>query len=248
MSDPKELDFFGGPKFENWSRGLDWYRGQFAADAPVRGESSPSYSAFPFAPDVPRRIHAVAPEVRLIYMVRDPIERLLSQYVHLVARGTEQRLLTQIFADRPPELTAYVLLSCYWLQLEQYLTWFRSEQVLVVDQDDLRSDRRQTMARILRFVGVDDTIHSPGWERELHRSEEKRRPRSLLGARGGRIGVRLLGRLPRRVAFGVRPILTRPMDRPTLDPALRESLAEVFRPDAARLREHTGQRFEGWSV
>jgi hypothetical protein len=248
MSADKELDFFGGPGFANWDRGLEWYRAQFSPEVPVRGESSPSYTAYPFVTDAPRRMHAVVPEAKLIYLVRDPIERLLSQYVHITARGAEPRSLEKIFADRPPEHTPFVTQSCYWLQLEQYLELFAAERILVVDQDDLGSDRLETMARIFRFLGVDDSVSSPAWERRLNRSSDKRRPRRLLGGPGGRAGVRLLRRLPERAAAPLRPVLTRPIERPALDRALRERLAEALRPDAERLRAHTGQTFATWSL
>ena len=58
-------------------------------------------------------MYELVPEAKLIYLVRDPIERLLSQYVHLVATGQERRSLSQVFAERPSEHTAYVLMSSY---------------------------------------------------------------------------------------------------------------------------------------
>jgi hypothetical protein len=101
MSTPKELDFFGGPGFANWERGVDWYRAQFDPEAPVRGESSPSYTAYPFVVGTPERIHALVPGAKLIYMVRDPIERLLSQWSTpsppgaSVARSTRSSLVAR---------------------------------------------------------------------------------------------------------------------------------------------------------
>src|SRR5438105_12315470 len=79
MSRQKELDFFVPEK--NRGRSLAWYESQFA-EAPVRGENSPSYTIHPFRPGVPERIRAVVPDVRLIYLVRDPIERIVSHYLH----------------------------------------------------------------------------------------------------------------------------------------------------------------------
>lgn len=246
MSVPKELDFFGGAGFANWDRGVDWYRAQFDSEAPVRGESSPSYTAYPFVAGTPERIHALVPDAKLVYMVRDPIERLLSQWVHAVASGRERRSLDGIFARRPPEHTAYVLQSSYWLQIEQYLEFFPRDRLLVVDQADLRSDRERTMARVLGFLGVDESLASSDWARELHPSAAKRRPRRLLGAQGGLASVRLLRRLPARAAAPLRPLLTRPVERPVLARPLHERLVALLRPDVERLREETGQAFDGW--
>jgi len=248
MSTPKELDFFAGPGFAGWERGVDWYRARFDPEKPIRGESSPSYTAHPFVGGTPERVHALIRDAKLIYLVRDPIERLVSQYIHLVAIGREPRPLERIFAERPPEHTPYVLQSSYWLQLEQYLTRFPSERILVVDGDDLRSARAATMARIFRFLGVDDSFVSPEWERELHRSSEKRRPRAALGRRGGRTSVRVLRRLPGPAARGLEPVLTRPLERPAVAPEVRARLTAALEPEVERLRAHTGQAFAGWSL
>src|SRR4051812_3312851 len=87
MTRDKELNFFVEER--NWSRGLGWYGEQFDAGAPVRGEASPYYTALPHHRGVPERMASVIPDARLVYMVRDPIARLLSHYDMGVARGRE---------------------------------------------------------------------------------------------------------------------------------------------------------------
>jgi len=87
MSDPKELNFFFGPAAGSgddapWAegnrhRGVGWYRHQFPVAAPVRGESSPGYTS-PSEPHVAARMAALIPGARLVYLVRDPVERAVS--------------------------------------------------------------------------------------------------------------------------------------------------------------------------
>src|SRR5688500_4466677 len=91
MSRPKELNFF--VEELNWELGTDWYTSHFDPAADVRGETSPHYTNRPRFEGVAERIAESAPGARLIYMVRDPIKRLLSHYVHNVAGGYEQRSL-----------------------------------------------------------------------------------------------------------------------------------------------------------
>src|SRR4051794_39122806 len=99
MSTRKELDFFAGPGW-NWERGCDWYEAQFrgAEAAKVRGESSPSYSMHPWVPGVPERVHAAIPDAKLIYLVRDPIERMVSQYAHYSSRGYTPQPISELFS------------------------------------------------------------------------------------------------------------------------------------------------------
>src|SRR5205085_10467190 len=74
MSKTKQLHFF--TEKENWGRGLAWYESHFDTPAQVRGESTPAYSAWPVHRGVPERIARVVPDTRLIYLVRDPVERV----------------------------------------------------------------------------------------------------------------------------------------------------------------------------
>ena len=90
MSKEKELDFFIEDR--NWRKGLDWYRSMFPDSGVVRGEASPDYTHYPAIPGVPERMHTVVPGAKLIYMVRDPVERMLSQYMHNRWTGIETRL------------------------------------------------------------------------------------------------------------------------------------------------------------
>src|SRR5438309_2284856 len=97
MSREKELSFFVEEK--NWSRGLGWYAAQFGAQAPVRGESSPAYSAFPLYRGVPERMARTVPDAKLVYLVRDPIARIASHYTHRSASWPDTGALEAWLAD-----------------------------------------------------------------------------------------------------------------------------------------------------
>ena len=84
MSRLKETDYFIAEK--NFSRGPVWYQSLFPMDRPIRGEASPNYAKSDVFAGVPQRIHAARPDVRLIYIVRDPVERFWSP--RMVVIGT----------------------------------------------------------------------------------------------------------------------------------------------------------------
>src|SRR4051812_34415375 len=159
MAERKELDFFLDDG--NWTRGVQWYRDQFAAgrDARARGEVSPSYTKFPAVPHVPERIARVLPEAGLVYLVRDPIERMCSHWRQNAIYEGESRRLDVALVEDPH----YLACSRYSLQLDQYVEHFARARILVVTSELLRDDRATTMARVLEFVGVDvaalDTSH-----------------------------------------------------------------------------------------
>jgi hypothetical protein len=251
MSRPKELNFFVAEL--NWDLGVDWYRSHFPADARVRGETSPHYTNRPrFARVADRMRETLGDEARLVYMVRHPVERLLSHYIHNVGGGYEERELEEASG---PE-SAYVQRGLYAFQLEPYHEAFGAERVLVVGREELARERDATVRRVFEFARVDPDFTSPEFDREWETGSAKGTGGFRLMDRAVRLpGLRALDRnfdrLPERLRWLVERLVHDPSSgeapKPELDPALRERLAALFRADAARLEELMGRSF-GWEL
>lgn len=250
MARGKELNFFvaGGSS----ANGVDWYAAQFDPDAPVRGESSPAYTHYPVHDGVPARIHSLVPQAKLIYMVRDPVERTVSQYVHDYSTGREDRSIEDVFEDG---LAAhrYVTRSKYFLQLEQYLGFFDPAAILVVAQEELLLERAAAMRRIFAFLEVEPSFYHPNFERIKHLSRDRRR--KTWAGQAVASTVRTVTRPlhpPRWLAWEAENYLVFPfarkVGRPGLSSAVREQLAGELKEDVDRLRELTGQEFANWSL
>jgi hypothetical protein len=244
MSRKKELDFFSGV---TWSRGVAWYAEQFDAAAPVRGESSPSYTDYPMTAGVAERVHALVPDAKLIYLVRDPIERILSHYLHNRSTGTERRTIED--ALKHPADGTYITRSKYFMQLEQYLVFFPPSSILVVGQEELLRDRAATMREVFSFLGVEPSFYARRFERIMHPTSHRRGKAPLSAFVDGLArGMRL----PESVSFQVQRLLpypfTRGLERPAVNGAVRESLRRELREDAVQLRELTGKRFPSWCI
>jgi hypothetical protein len=259
MSSPKELRFFDDPA---WRDRIDWYGRQFDPDAPVTGESTVYYSAYPWIPDVPRRIHKLVPYARLIYLVGDPLERLAAQWVEWCTieadrspemLGKWARLpFSEVLADYDDPRHPVVCPSRYATQLEQYLALFPKEQVMVVDQHDLRHCRVETLNEVFRFLGVDDTFTSPEFADELNTHGEKTRAwssyslvrKALLASGASRIPPSVRG----RIGQALRSVFSRRLAKPTIHESVRPGLTEHLREEAERLRKLTGKELAHWSV
>jgi hypothetical protein len=245
MSRPKELNFFIEER--NWPRGGDWYGGHFDARATVRGESSPNYTAYPHHLGVPERMRSLVPDTRLIYVVRDPLERIAAHWVHNYAKRREKGDLRSTLVH--PN-TSYVIRSQYHMQLQQFLNHYPREQVLVLEQQDFRTDRAGTLRRVFEFVGVDPSFEHPSFARERHQTSRKTRA-TRLAARMERLSKSRRGRLlPAKVWFALdeKLPLRRPIERPDVRGALSGEVLGVLREDAERFRELVGRRFESWSI
>lgn len=247
MSRKKELHFFSGQ--HNWERGEDWYRSWFDPARPVRGETSPGYTNFPIIPGVPQRMHALIPDARLVYLVRDPVERTLSHYRHRVAERQEARPFREALAD-PAEI--YTRRSLYHYQLEQYLPWYDIGRILVVQQEALLADRQRTLAKVFSWLGVDPAFRSLRFRYRRHRTVRKRRLTDMGVRFSGTAPMRAVGKLRDPLRWMIEDALywpvSRAVPRPVIDPETREELRARFRDDAARLRRLTGLALEGWSV
>ncbi len=229
----KETDWFLAPgQGGRTTGGLDWYRHQFDARSPARGETSPNYAKRHLFPGVPERVHGVAPDVRLVYVVRDPIERAISHWRHNVANGrADPEAFERAMQPRPRH--PIWATSRYHFQLLAWLEWFDLDDILVVTAEDLRDHRRATLAEVFTFLGVDPTHDSDTIDRMVH----------------------VTGAGPDAPVPGARPGTGRgdgevapPPPRPTVSPAMRERARDLLRPDVDRLRALTGRALGEWSV
>ena len=245
MSEPKELDFF--VRDRGWRRGLAWYEERFApaGDARARGESSPGYTLHPHWPSMPDRMAALLPEARLVYLVRDPVDRAISHFANSWRRGDERRPIVRALREN----RLYLDGSRYAFQIERYLEHFPRERILILRAEDLLEDRRATVRRVLRFIGVEgswtapdlDQLHNTSagqsgglrWAVRLRRSPAYRRVRHLL---------------PARLRREVTRLITRQLPPGALEvPAeIREELRTELADDIARFRAIAGEEVGEW--
>lgn len=237
MTRIKEPCYFSDEPF--YARGPGWYAGLFA-DAPkgaLCGESSTHYTKMPTYPETVARIARDAPWARFIYVMRDPLERLLSHYRHertvgRIAQGED--LATAI--QRVPELVEY---GRYAYQVEPYLETFSPDHVLPVFFTRLLSHPQEEMARIGRFLGSRERFR---WDYDvppLNVSSERLRPSSIRHALATAPLLTPLRQkfVPRSVYAPLKRLYRDRVETPQIDAYLQEMLADVFDADLALLGE-----------
>jgi hypothetical protein len=250
MSKPKELNFF--VEELNWDLGLDWYASRFDDRFEVRGESSPHYTNQPRFTGVAERIHEHCPDARLLYMVRDPIKRILSHWVHATGAGYETREMAATLSD--PD-TSYMRRSMYWMQLQPYLELFDRSQIEIVTQEELQTEREATMRKAFGFAGVDEDFTSEQFDREWEKSSAKQGDKyqfmeKLIKLPGFRSFDRNFDRLPESMRWIVEKVVHDPDKPPAEKPKLPDDLFETVRgrfgSDVAELQKFAGREFAGW--
>jgi sulfotransferase family protein len=215
---------------ENWPRGEQWYRSHFPTDrrrhalerrhgAPPRvGEAAPLYMFHPLAP---ARVHALMPAVRLIVLLRDPVERAYSHWKERRTEGREPLSFADALAAEPartagererlirdPALFSepydwhtYRARGRYLEHLEPWLERFDRSQILFLPSEDLYRDPAASYAGVLRFLAL--PAYDPGGY-EVY-NDRKSAP---------------------------------------MDPALRDELTEHFRPHNQALADRLGMTFD----
>ncbi len=241
MTAEKECNFFIPVKGGGYRRGFDWYRSLFQEEAKAYGDVSPDYTKrHRFSDEVPRLICEANPDVRLLYLLRDPIDRFVSGYIHNTARGRVRRSFSQFI--RSPQAEPHLLTSSYHYQLEPYLQHFSLDQFLFPTSEELRQSTAEVLQRIFEFIGV-SAFESEGFEKQYHVSAGKTRPSVLEERVKSPRARRLLGRvLPESVTA------RRPIERPQLSDEDRAYLVERLGPEVEKLRAVTGLPFDGWSL
>jgi hypothetical protein len=250
MSKPKELNFF--VEELNWDLGLDWYASRFDDRFEVRGESSPHYTNLPRFEGVAERIHQHCPDARLLYMVRDPIKRILSHWVHATGAGYETGELVETLSNPG---SSYIDRSKYWMQLQPYLERFDRGQIEIVTQEELQREREATMRKAFAFAGVDESFVSEQFDREWEKSGAKEGDKyqfmeKLIKLPGFRSFDRNFDRLPEPLRWRVEKLVHDPEKPPAEKPKLPDDLFETIRghfgADVAELQKFAGREFAGW--
>jgi hypothetical protein len=143
--------------------GIDWYLRLFeeAGDARYLGESSTGYTKDPWVSGCARRIYAFNPDARLIYILRDPVERTISHYWYNVVGLTET--LPMMEAIRSNE--HYMAFSHYSRQLQPYLDTFGAGSIYVLTMESLIEAPAETLRALLLWMGLEPDVDAMSFDR-----------------------------------------------------------------------------------
>lgn len=248
MSKIKELSYF--VEHRNWHRGLKWYKSHFSGDMPIHGEATPAYTMYPRFSGVPERMYNLIPAAKLIYIVRDPIKRILSEYMHHNTGGLENRSLETVITSGYAD-SRYIARSKYYFQIEQYLPFFAEENIHILTTEALGADRNNALEAIFGFLGVDRKFTS----RRFNWIKNATGPKRRLNPTGRRIfalSEQNLNRYQPGIQRSIVKKLIFPFTtaalKPELSDELRWRLVEEISDDVEKLRAFTGNPFKEWSI
>jgi hypothetical protein len=244
MCPEKEPEFFAKDTVR--ARGEDWYFNLFAAaeSESVIGESSTVYSRIPVFPDVPERISKFNPEARFIYVMRDPIERTISQYwFHVRFCGERRDMLTAIRED-----LHFTATSNYAMQLAPYFERFGSDRIATLTFEELLRNPSNVSRQLFAWLGVDASFVPPNLDQR-----ENVTPQIIVLPKIGllnHVGRALKPLIPSRMFSAAKRRLQRyeSFDRnsSSVDKVIK-FLKPIQKEQVARLEEMLGRSFPEWT-
>jgi hypothetical protein len=145
----KEPGFFSGAA--DWQSNLAQYHQLFdPEEGPICGEASTMYTFLPESPATSSRLHAYNPDLKLIYIMRNPVDRVISHYSHNLVRGIEPRSPEKAVIEDG----RYVNRSRYGVQIRPYLDFFGREQILLLVFEEYIANQYAILEQVANFLGV----------------------------------------------------------------------------------------------
>ena len=159
----KEMDFFSW----HFDRGIDWYLAHFPPMPPgeqfLTGEASPSYFD---SREAPERLYSLFPEAKLIVLLRNPVDRAISQFYRLTDLNWEARSLDRVISDEIERLNQnpeyiigeepgnYLARGRYIEFIKNWRTFFPREQLLILKSEDFYAGAATTVKQVLEFLDL----------------------------------------------------------------------------------------------
>ncbi|MEM9375431.1 MAG: sulfotransferase, partial [Pseudomonadota bacterium] len=242
----KETDFFLESKFD---RGLPWLNGQYEDLSKPLIDVSPNYSKVFVFPGVAERIYKTCPNAKLVYILRDPVKRALSEYRHLAAMGYDLAMPDKVEAGIGKSATDC---SLYHAQLQPYLEHWSMDQIEIVEFEDLVEDQWGTLARLfdrldLPAFSVDaEAVHT-------NSSDQLQKVPAWWGQMRNQPAVEWIrSKTPRETVAQLKSLFFRGKPGAQAEISFTEDAIQAIRndiaEDVAKLRALTGRSFSRWSI
>lgn len=165
MADKKEVHFFDNENyFKNGRTNYKLYHSYFSncSGNKLIGESTPIYS---YWNNAPKRIWEYNPEIKLILLLRNPIERAYSHWNMEQSRGAEMFSFSDAIRKEPERcrqaypyqhrVYSYIDRGFYTLQLQELYKYFQRKQLLTLKNEDLKNKPKEMLDKICDFLGID---------------------------------------------------------------------------------------------
>ena len=136
----------------NYTKGPEWYNGLFEVPDKIKGDCSVLYFT---SPDAPELIHKHAPKVKLVFLLRNPIDRFYSHYWQEIKTGNIPNQSLESMLERNDEkLVRYYANSYYKRNINLFIKYFQRDQIFILLAEEFYKDPLVELNRLYEFLGV----------------------------------------------------------------------------------------------
>ncbi|WP_303904048.1 sulfotransferase domain-containing protein [Thiohalomonas denitrificans] len=243
MSTPKEIHYFG---HREPHKTPSWYASFFkAASEPAIGEGSTSYTHPNIIEQSAAAIAETIPDCRLIYLVRNPIKRLESDWKMRYREGWTADSINAAVLEQQSLISH----GMYWSNINVFRSRFPDQQILILFLEDLCKNPQRELNKCFRHIGVDSEVKVEGLHQPRNRAGSHRDDRFLLRlARSQPFFHHAKNLVPERAKTLLKGIFTRKHHPPSVewDTSLRDDLTAEFRKDARQLLQYCHKDPDYW--
>lgn len=248
FSKPKETFFFCYDEVYE-KKGWAWFESLFdgAEGYKAIGEGSTINANLGTYPNALPRIVEHLPDAKIIYIVREPIQRMESYWIELHSQGTITIPFNQAVREDPQLIDT----SLYWKQLSAYREHFADDKIQILFFNDFKHDANAVLEKCFRFIGVDPTVKIEGADQPRYVSEGKRSDLALTNLMRkcvpGFYSIR--DAMPKPIREGAKKLLKKPIEgRPEWDPATLAWAVQQIEEDTAAFLAHCGKPADYWDL
>lgn len=160
----------------NFQKGWDWYEESFLSALPGQfcGEGSTFYTAAEFAEIACHRMLEAFPDLKFIFIARDPLTRLESSFREMHHSGYKYAIQADYSIGRAlRDLPNMIADTMYWKRLQTYRQLVSDDRIHVLFLEDLKKNQPTELGKCFEFLGVDPAKHVQPTKRRLNAASEK---------------------------------------------------------------------------
>ncbi|MBU8891942.1 MAG: sulfotransferase [Bacteroidales bacterium] len=137
---------------KNWKQNLASYHGLFAKKKnKIYGEGSTTYTQYShFNLEIWKDIYEYNKNMKFIYIVRNPVDRVISHYIHLFQRGKINCTIEEAIEGYPEIINT----SRYYTQIKPFIELFSKQNILIIDFDEFVSEKEEVVKKIAGFLNI----------------------------------------------------------------------------------------------
>ncbi|MBC2844482.1 sulfotransferase domain-containing protein [Winogradskyella flava] len=240
----KEIHYFANDKYQKYD--LEWYKNHFISEKKIVGTSPQNYTKChnKYYQDIPERIKKHIPDIKLIYILRDPIERYKSHILENYYGEPKKDMVYNIQTNQ------YEKTGLYHYQLQEYLKYFDLSQIHILTLEDLRDNRLVTLNKVFTFLGVQNIEDERLFDFVSNDHRAKALPYNVISTIPYRALHKFSPNFAKKIVSSelLRKIIFKKGKKRHLKPQEIERLKVVYSEDKKALEQLTGLSFDKWNL